>query len=71
MRMPIHRCEVLKVLTGQPEQYLPIVSVFLDDITADGINPWTGVLLAGQRVQSARGEPEDFSIHFASFEAHF
>jgi hypothetical protein len=38
--------EVLKVLTGRPDQYLPIISVFLDDITADSINPWTGELLA-------------------------
>jgi hypothetical protein len=36
----------LRVLTGAPHFYLPIVPVYLDDIGVDGSNPWTGELLA-------------------------
>jgi hypothetical protein len=36
----------LKILTGRPELYLPTVAVYLDDIGAEGSNPWTGELLA-------------------------
>jgi hypothetical protein len=36
----------LRILTGSPERYLPLVPVFLDDIGLDGSNPWTGELLA-------------------------
>ncbi|MCJ2036597.1 hypothetical protein [Methylobacterium sp. J-068] len=36
----------LKVLEGRPEQYLPILPVYLDDVGMDGANPWNGELLA-------------------------
>jgi hypothetical protein len=38
--------KALKVLTGAPQSYLPVVPVYLDDIGVDGSNPWTGELLA-------------------------
>lgn len=38
--------ETLNVLTGRPNQYLPVVPVYLDDIAIDSCNPWTGELLA-------------------------
>lgn len=38
--------KTLKVLDGRPEQYLPIVPVYLDDVGMDGANPWNGELLA-------------------------
>lgn len=36
----------LKILKGEPNHYLPIVPVYLDDIGVEGCNPWTGELLA-------------------------
>jgi hypothetical protein len=36
----------LPVLSGDPNAYLPLVPVYLDDIGVDGSNPWTGELLA-------------------------
>jgi hypothetical protein len=36
----------LKVLDGRPEQYLPLLPVYLDDVGMDGANPWNGELLA-------------------------
>lgn len=38
--------KALKILTAEPHCYLPIVPVYLDDIGAEGSNPWTGELLA-------------------------
>lgn len=38
--------KALTILTGSPLHYLPIVPVYLDDLGADGVNPWTGELLA-------------------------
>lgn len=38
--------QVLRILTGPPESYLPIVATYLDDIGVPGSNPWTGELLA-------------------------
>lgn len=38
--------ETLNVLKGRPNQYLPVVPVYLDDIALDSCNPWTGELLA-------------------------
>lgn len=38
--------QTLPILTGRPEQYLPIVPVYLDDVGMDGANPWNGELLA-------------------------
>lgn len=38
--------ETLNVLQGRPNQYLPVVPVYLDDIALDSCNPWTGELLA-------------------------
>jgi len=38
--------DALKILTGAPNQYLPILPVYLDDIAIDSCNPWTGELLA-------------------------
>ncbi len=38
--------KALEILKGGPQQYLPIVPVYLDDIGVDGSNPWTGELLA-------------------------
>lgn len=38
--------KVLTVLDGRPEQYLPLVPVYLDDVSMDGANPWNGELLA-------------------------
>jgi hypothetical protein len=38
--------KALKVFTGPPQSYLPVVPVYLDDIGVDGSNPWTGELLA-------------------------
>ncbi|MBY0257635.1 hypothetical protein [Methylobacterium sp.] len=36
----------LKVLDGRPEQYLPLLPVYLDDVGMDGANTWNGELLA-------------------------
>lgn len=36
----------LAIFNGKPEQYLPLVSLYLDDIDADYCTPWTGELLA-------------------------
>ena len=36
----------LPILNGAPEAYLPVVSVYLDDIAEFGANPWTGEELA-------------------------
>ncbi|HEY1613072.1 MAG TPA: hypothetical protein VGF97_05175 [Rhizomicrobium sp.] len=36
----------LGVLAGNPDSYLPLVPVYLDDIGVNGSNPWTGELLA-------------------------
>jgi hypothetical protein len=38
--------DVLTVLTGDAQKYLPIVPVYLDDIAIESCNPWTGELLA-------------------------
>jgi hypothetical protein len=38
--------DTLKILEGSPEQYLPILPVYLDDVAMDGANPWNGELLA-------------------------
>ena len=38
--------QTLPILTGKPDQYLPIVPVYLDDVGMDGANPWNGELLA-------------------------
>jgi hypothetical protein len=38
--------DTLNVLQGRPNQYLPVVPVYLDDIALDSCNPWTGELLA-------------------------
>jgi hypothetical protein len=38
--------ECLRVLTGRPEQYLPMTIVYLDDIGVPNANPWVGELLA-------------------------
>ena len=36
----------MPILTAAPENYLPVVPVYLDDIGVDGSNPWSGELLA-------------------------
>jgi len=36
----------MPILEGAPENYLPLVSVYLDDIGVVGSNPWNGELLA-------------------------
>jgi hypothetical protein len=36
----------LAILDGAPENYLPLVPVYFDDIGVDGSNPWNGELLA-------------------------
>jgi hypothetical protein len=38
--------KALRVLEGEPDLYLPVVPVYLDDIGGDGCNPWTGEMLA-------------------------
>jgi len=38
--------KALRILTAEPNRYLPIAPVYLDDIGVDGSNPWTGELLA-------------------------
>jgi hypothetical protein len=38
--------EALKVFDGRPQFYLPMVSVYLDDIDFEGHNPFAGELLA-------------------------
>ena len=40
-------CKALQLLNAvDPRLYLPFVPVYLDDITCDGANAWTGELLA-------------------------
>jgi hypothetical protein len=46
--------QTLPILTGRPEQYLPITPVYLDDIGMDGANPWNGELLAVAEFNSAQ-----------------
>ena len=36
----------LRIFEGDPQSYLPIVPVYLDDISVSGSNPWTGEWLA-------------------------
>ena len=36
----------LQVLKGEPTQYLPMVTIYLDDIVIESANPWCGELLA-------------------------
>jgi hypothetical protein len=38
--------EVLRIFADRPEKYLPTTTIYLDDITAEGHNPWCGELLA-------------------------
>lgn len=38
--------KALRIFAAEPNRYLPIVPVYLDDIGVDGSNPWTGELLA-------------------------
>lgn len=38
--------DALRVLESGPENYLPIVTMYLDDVMFDGHNPWCGELLA-------------------------
>jgi hypothetical protein len=38
--------EALRIFADRPEKYLPTTTVYLDDITAEGHNPWCGELLA-------------------------
>jgi hypothetical protein len=45
--------QVLQILTGHPETYLPIVATYLDDIGVPGSNPWTGELLAVREFNDA------------------
>jgi hypothetical protein len=45
--------QVLQILTGPPESYLPIVATYLDDIGVPGSNPWTGELLAVREFNDA------------------
>jgi hypothetical protein len=45
----------LKILQGEPGQYLPLVVVYLDDIGGDGCSPWTGELLAVEEFNADEG----------------
>jgi hypothetical protein len=45
--------QVLQILTGPPESYLPIVATYLDDIGVPGSSPWTGELLAVREFNDA------------------
>jgi hypothetical protein len=45
--------QVLRILTGPSELYLPIVATYLDDIGVPGSNPWTGELLAVREFNDA------------------
>jgi hypothetical protein len=45
--------QVLQILTGPPQLYLPIVGTYLDDIGVPGSNPWTGELLAVREFNDA------------------
>lgn len=45
--------DVLKVLEGSPNKYLPIILTYLDDIRIDGANPWCGELLAVQEFNAS------------------
>jgi hypothetical protein len=38
--------DALRIFAGRPENYLPTTTVYLDDVTAEGTNPWCGELLA-------------------------
>jgi hypothetical protein len=38
--------EALRIFAGPPEKYLPTTNLYLDDLTAEGHNPWCGELLA-------------------------
>lgn len=40
--------EALQVFTGEPLKYLPMVTIYLDDVTRDIHNPWSGELAAVQ-----------------------
>lgn len=46
--------QTLPILTGRPDQYLPIVPVYLDDVGMDGANPWNGELLAVSEFNAAQ-----------------
>jgi hypothetical protein len=45
--------QVLQILIGPPQSYLPIVATYLDDIGVPGSNPWTGELLAVREFNEA------------------
>jgi hypothetical protein len=38
--------EALRIFADRPEKYLPTTTIYLDDITAEGHNPWCGEPLA-------------------------
>ena len=56
--------QVLKVFEGKPEQYLPITTVYLDDINFDVHNSYCGELLA---VREFNEEQEYRKIEFHPF----
>jgi hypothetical protein len=37
--------EALRIFADRPEKYLPTTTIYLDDVTAEGHNPWCGELL--------------------------
>ena len=62
--------KALRVLTGRPESYLPIVPVYLDDIGVDGSTrglasclPWRNSIA---KTSSARSRPLPYFAHAAS-----
>lgn len=45
----------LEVFKGEPMQYLPMVTVYLDDIVVESANPWCGELLAVNEFNAENG----------------
>lgn len=56
--------ECLSVLLGEPEKYLPMTLVYLDDIGVPSSNPWVGELLA---VNEFNAENHHRKIHPYTF----
>ena len=52
--------ECLQILLGEPEKYLPMTLVYLDDIGVTSSNPWVGELLA---VNEFNAENTERKIH--------
>ncbi|MEJ1967727.1 MAG: hypothetical protein WDN03_03675 [Rhizomicrobium sp.] len=60
----------IPILEGAPENCLPLVPVYLDDIGVDGANPSNGEPLAVTRVRRGKSNAQDRALHAAALAPH-